>query len=229
MVDVSAADTLDVAFSVPTGADARRVARTIADSIDVDPRFSAEAVRHFPARADNFWLVHVNPGNDVLFENIGFPNGLDIDPPQLDFPPLMHGEVMTTIEHHAIGLNFKDGGENIIHVFVLPDTSMGMSTPGTGYRSPGSLDAANNCVFIDERAIDGDDVDLPFTFGHELGHVLGLSHATSQRVRSNLMYRQGPPNERERYRARKRLTQAQVDLAREKSGPGSSNPILQQN
>lgn len=232
VVDIDAADTLDVALFVHAGLDARRVAERIADSVNVDPRFTSEFVRHTPPEGsdDDGWLVLVNPGNDVLFENIGFPAGLGVIAPALAFPPLTTGATMGVFEHHVIGLNYRDGGDNIIHVFVLPDTSMGAPTAGLVYRfSQNTLPGVHNAVFIDERATDGDDTDLPFTFGHELGHILDLGHVNNQFKQTNLMYFEGHPNEREGDLGRKRLEQMQVDTVRQSSGPGSNNPILEQN
>lgn len=65
--------------------------------------------------------------------------------------------------------------------------------------------------------------------------MLGNSHPQCNQPQTvpiwNLMYACVPvgEGEREQYEARKRLNQSQVTRTREQSGPGSNNPILQQN
>src|SRR5690606_30408363 len=83
--------------------------------------------------------------------------------------------------------------------------------------------------FAEERVVDVADSTRPFTFGHELGHILALRHDTDQ---YNLMFGDCigsvcGTSPVESWDATKRLRQGQIDTVRTRRGPNSANPLLQ--
>ncbi len=226
--------TLDRRIQITPAHTTEDVARLIAESIDADPRFEARHVVHnTDGRPDHPWWVLINPEREVNFQFRTIPAGLSLGEPPLNFPPLVP---MAQNEHHALALNFKGADPAMAYVFTEPDGAEGpnvLATAYSYYNWRNFMPGAVNTTFVDRRALDGTDATFPFTFGHELGHLLSLPHddATTHNPPQtwNLMYAPAPAGEREGYGARKRLRQEQVNSARQQSGPSSANPLLQQN
>src|SRR5690606_7133020 len=148
-------------------------------------------------------------------------------------------------EGNVLGLNFKDDDEETIDLVVVPLGTL----PGVVGISGGDLRASNlpgcqHTMFVEETAVDGQDLLLPFdatrrfalafTVSHEAGHVLfdeefpgndsdpeNYGHSLDDR---NLLFRR--TSTFETLDATKRLTMDQNTDARADSGPQTTPSLL---
>ena len=205
----------------------RQVAEKIAAAINAKPSLTAES-REFYPRGPNVnkgnWVL-TNKGTDVIYSVALNAVGVSLPSAVLHYPPNTSPDFFGDSEMEAIAWNFRNGSSSSVHVFVLQDGSFGSSSGGGGINGRTVIRgdfASKSVVFIAESAMNGDDATNPMTFGHELGHALGVRHYTYSsgppvplRYKSNLMYEFSPSGgDNEVLDARKRLVQQQVDLAR---------------
>lgn len=110
-------------------------------------------------------------------------------------------------------------------MFVIPDGSFGVDPNGntiSGQTTTKGELVSKSAVFMAESGMNGDDATNPMTFGHELGHALGVTHykygfrpPVPVSYKRNLMYEFAPSGgDDEVLTARKRLVQEQIDTAR---------------
>ena len=209
-----------VSVPVSSGDTGRDVADRIAAAISAEPGFVAQ-VSFYDAGCglsdfSGYWVT-TNRGREVVY-TVSPVNTYPVSPATFRFNPMPGQTVqLEPRERESLSLNYKLGPEAGLHVFTVPNGSMG-TTFGNVVRQGTGLPASKFVVFIVESAMNGADATAPMTFGHELGHALGLSHASSNGTSTNLMVPisgGSPLNETESPTARKRLSQSQVDAARQ--------------
>jgi len=177
--------------------------------------------------------IVVGRGLDIVVETTFTSGGLFAGP--VDFRYFIE----CTLETHqmgAIATNFVDFSTETVDVFVVPnnvlhdETGVNPRIWGKGIPNSRAGVDATNTMFLVENAADRND-SRPLVAGHEVGHVMGLSHPSQDSTNfigiippaewpENLMYRFTPLVER--YDAAKRLRTRQQKHIRRKP----SNPVL---
>ena len=151
---------------------------------------------------------------------------LDLEFNPLDFTETVGGDIH---EEHALAINYADDDLTTIDVFALPFETLGMGVRGTGfgYLWRTFVEGIENTIFIDERAVDTDDAEMPFSFGHEIGHVLTngdfpAADSTGHSADSWNLMKSGT-DAVDTWGASKRLNADQIMDVRLDSGPGIPN------
>lgn len=205
------------------GSDSEKdVADKITAAINAKVGFSAENQEFYiPGSRDpdtGYWVL-VNKGFDVTYDIVSPVAGLVLRQLKPNYPPYVANTQMGDSEREALAWNFRSGPAGNIHIFVVPDGSLGLDAVSggvvAGRTTYGSAQlASSHVVFIIESALDGSDAAFPMTLGHELGHALDVGHYVPGSP-SNLMSAFAPPiGDDEVLTARKRLVQSQVGDAR---------------
>lgn len=232
---VSGSDTTNVPVSILGQDTTETIAQKIAQAISDSTSLTTYYHKHNPdfnLPGDYPWLVLVNRSHEVEFLDISPPNGTIVAPANLNFYPAP-GDSLNIISLHTLALNFSDGDSVNVDVYVVPDSSLGDTIQVAGksfsYTVDDLMPTLGNSIFAEERVVDVADSTRPFTFGHELGHILALRHDTDQ---YNLMFGDCigsvcGTSPVESWDATKRLRQGQIDTVRTRRGPNSANPLLQ--
>lgn len=161
--------------------------------------------------------------------NMGFAN-LASSVPTLVFqvPLLNFGDGLSFLEGSVLALNFGNPNRSIIEIFAVSNNLVvgARGRAGADVHANG-LPGWHNRAFLIKNAVDFDDALLPFTAGHEVGHILlnafgtfPVHHPTS----TNLL--KSGTDTVDTINASKRLDDAQNSRARAQSGPGSPGPLL---
>jgi hypothetical protein len=210
-----------VTLAVRSGETQEQISAHLATAISAVGGLTATDHRHHTER-----LVLVNKGQSVTFA--GIQN--NVTGVVFTVPVLNYTDDISLIEGSVLGLNFKDADPMAITMIAVTDiTILGGSDAATGgdYLQT-NLPGWHNVSFLREPVVDSDDSTYPTGAGHEMGHALFDTgnpghHGTSTNVFYAFENRVAP----ETFASRKRLTDAQNTDARTKSGPTSTQPILQ--
>jgi hypothetical protein len=218
---------------------AQRLASEISSHV---PNITAQHHPHTLDENENYWLVLVDRGSVVKFPVAKSTTAnVSINAPQLHFAKRND---IGQLGGNVLGLNFKDEDEQTIDLFTVPlfalDGAVGRS--GGDLREP-YLPGMQNTILVYETAVDGRDLPmnnpfvnrsraLPFTAGHEAGHVL-FDESFPGDVKGhspdslNLLFK--IPSTYETLDATKRLTSDQNTDARADSGPDTTPALLHRN
>ena len=233
-----------VVIPVNIGDSAQDIAANLASAImNNNSDFDVTTHVHSPAQGviDVFVLMDVGltgwPDNVDITRINESVAGVDVDPANLNFEPLLLTGT-DLFEQHSIALNYADNDLTTIDVFAVPSGVFDLGTRAFswGYLWNPIYEGIENTTFVVEDALNAADAGLPFTFGHELGHILFNGDYTGDDPMNhepgnpqNLMT-DGGTSTTDAWDASKRLTSVQIDDARLDSGPNSpANPKILKN
>lgn len=190
------------------------------------------AASHHPVRVEQFdgYLVLVNRATEVDFRNRVSAPGATFEDPAWDYAADIDAR-----EGALLSLNFRDDFGKRIDIFAAATVGENVKAWAGNDALGAFTPALQNLTFLPEAAVDTDDIGLPFTPGHELGHILlnqgndlhEPEDATNLLAVGNRFGGAGTDTV-EAYGASKRLNEDQQTRARNVSGPGSNGPVLLQ-
>jgi hypothetical protein len=225
-----------VVVPIAAGDNAQAIAGKIAARISAVAGFAATEHSHLAQR-----IVLVNPRQNVDFDAIVSPEAaVVVQEPALDFT-----DEINLLEGNVLGLNFDDGNDSSIDMIAVGQIDMRLNPGDSAARAVTGNDASaatlagwQNLSILTENAVNrindatvnptGDDARLPFTAGHEMGHAIfdggnGIHHPTA----TNL-FTGGGTSTADTIGASKRLDDPQNTRGRDRSGPATVPPLLQQ-
>lgn len=227
-----------VVVNVNVGDTAEIIASNVASAImNNNSDIEANAHVHSPVAGVDDALVHLDavptawPDGMIWNSLKTDAAGVLIDEPVLEFEPLTITDA-DFFEQHSIALNYADDDLTTIDVFAVPSGTFdaGFRAYSWAYVWHVFIEGIENSTFVDEEALDDPDTGFPFTFGHELGHILfnaewaGSTPSGHHPDDHNLM--KDGTDTTETWDASKRLDAVQITDARTDSGPGATNPVI---